>query len=275
MKLKTLSKRAVAAIAGGATALVVAVVALVAVILGAPGDPTLYLEGMELRLVADGKGGTSLQGLLEVSVSNLDYATSAAMTLTYNSEYMQISDYETNEPITAAGGSSASVVTRSFFRVDEALYPDESGESGDPFYPAERIYTVGSYEFSEKTAQVFPNSGRVQLQLSVRNDLTREAGKIHLLTWEDRGEDTYSQYYVDAATEKVTLGVISFRIDMDKYVEMAEKYSGKTETDESTEGEGIIASGDLKALLAMVRTEDGDSLTRQWSWSLKSEAKRS
>lgn len=268
VKLKTLSKRAVAAIAGGATALVVAVVALVAVILGAPGDPTLYLEGMELRLVADGKGGTSLQGLLEVSVSNLDYATSAAMTLTYNSEYMQISDYETNEPITAAGGSSASVVTRSFFRVDEALYPDESGESGDPFYPAERIYTVGSYEFSEKTAQVFPNSGRVQLQLSVRNDLTREAGKIHLLTWEDRGEDTYSQYYVDAATEKVTLGVISFRIDMDKYVEMAEKYSGKTETDESTEGEGIIASGDLKALLAMVRTEDGDSLTRQWSWSL-------
>ena len=140
-----------------ATALAVSLIAAI-VVLAADPDPTVHIEGLDLRMVAeyetdqygryvldgsnqripildsDGVQKQSVQALVSISISNTELCTGVELPLFYNADYLIPSDWETNGKMEVEVPNSVSVndpndpLHHLFFRADEELY-----EGKDPF----------------------------------------------------------------------------------------------------------------------------------------------
>ncbi len=214
--------------------------ALLAVVIVLAEDipPTVHIEGLELRMVAEyetdqygqyvlengkpkpkldsnGNQLQSVQALVSISVSDADLNTGFSLPLHYNTDYLSPSDWKTNGLISELKDSNASAddsLHHSFFRVDEGLYA-----GNDPF-----VWGAGVTDSGEVGGlAVNNNSDILTLHLALQRELTiPQVGenKIAIFKWGGRpgGNDRYVNVPKNTSTkdmDKVAYGTISFRVN--------------------------------------------------------------
>ena len=194
-----------------ATALAVSLIAAI-VVLAADPDPTVHIEGLDLRMVAeyetdqygryvldgsnqripildsDGVQKQSVQALVSISISNTELCTGVELPLFYNADYLIPSDWETNGKMEVEVPNSVSVndpndpLHHLFFRADEELY-----EGKDPF------------DWSGGSSQLLNVKPNITDPDSQKWGMVRGALKLHLTTQrelsdrKDKPEDVTDQ----------------------------------------------------------------------------------
>lgn len=177
-------------------------------------DPTLHLEGMELRNVLNSDGTTSIQALVKVYASQMPTMHSGSMVLEYSSEYWQPSRMSDNTRFSAptAGGT---VLDPSFFETNPDLY--KGTMTTEPFL-------FDSQETPVKT-QIDLQNGVLTLSLNLKSyemmgDVAGD--KIEKYEKADGYGDTTKYMYINAE-EKTLLGTMSFWVDPDHLADMTTK----------------------------------------------------
>lgn len=216
---------------------------LAAIVALATPDPTIHIDGLELRMVADyvtddygqlilnngqpqqktdssGQPVQSIQALVAVSISDMGSykATGIELPLHFNTNYLTPSDWKTNGVIdetklrdaqstgSFSTADASDALHRLFFRVDEDLYDHE-----DPFAWATNLSVT-----SEESIITQTRSDVLFLQLSTKGSsyTLSEKGSIGKVTWQTNAQgDKSNDYYIKVdGSNKTTLGTISFRV---------------------------------------------------------------
>ena len=143
---------------------------LAAVSLADPGKPTLSFEGTRIQVAQDG----SIQLLFDVCIRNVAQTDGTQFTLHYNSNYIEPSDYETNEVLLKVPQGYAP--SDGAFKPASGLYygdADGDGISGDesPFGMTKNLLehavvksagikaysSISMYLFIDRTLEVDPD----------------------------------------------------------------------------------------------------------------------
>lgn len=243
------------ALAGALTMAIVSAGVVVVTDAVANPDPAIHIEGLELKMKTDPGGKQSVQALVEISVTNVTSDTTPGflqgitMTMDYNANYLEPSDWVTNmgygESGVKADGTAyegTQVVTdpidysdplhHLFFHTNEELFEgtyDDNKTPVDPLYFWEESNTAkpsasNRPAVNANTLGVNATEGRLHFDLMIRNVndqlMNRVAnpkdGNVRLTTDANKGNPNY--YYFentdeDAKDNKVILGTLSFRVN--------------------------------------------------------------
>ena len=208
----------------------------VAIVLAEEIQPTVHIEGLELRMVAEyetdkygqyvlengkpkpkldsnGNQLQSVQALVSISVSDASLNTGFSLPLHYNTDYLSPSDWKTNGLISEIKNSDANpddLLHHSFFRVDEGLYAGK-----DPFeWISGREGYVGGLAINN-------SSNILTMHLALQDDLVipqEGENKIAIFSWKGRpgGSDRYVVVPQNTSAkdmDKAVYGTISFRVN--------------------------------------------------------------
>lgn len=173
--------------------------------------PTLSFEGTRIQTAADG----SVQLLFDVCLSGNKlkngtyYAAGTQFTLSFNSDYIAPSDYETNEAIRNFNPSDSA------FKVAEELCYEDSGVKKSPFANPE----------NSKLHLVSRNSVSFYLALE---DIPYDANNGNFTTIE-MGEAGDLRTTFKITGDKLKLGTLSFRVtDVSKVPEIIAEFNGQS-----------------------------------------------
>lgn len=216
-------------------------------------DGELLFEGASLSYVqVDGE--TTVQAIFNVSVDKVVNGTGAYFWLDYNPDYLTPSDINTNVPIDTA--SASSINTDAFFQADGALFKDSAGNSVSPFTT---IAKDGGFYSSVDTS-----ADKHQIHLSLELDQDKDgviattiaagdntSDRVELLEYPTQDEEPgyvlnlwtpLSLPDCDAGEEwdpkptddpnynaKVTLGQISFQVNMERLPEIVKYFGDMTD----------------------------------------------
>lgn len=180
-------------------ALAVGLVAVVGVaLMSATPEPTLHVEGLELKNVLNSDGTTSIQALVNVYASDMPTVFSGSMELKYNMDYWEPSKIVDNSRY----GNVASVSESSFFRTNPELYAGTT----DPFLFVNR----------EIRTEVDLKNGLLVLSFNLKPMALlpdMEGDKIEKLKLDASGSGIYSERPYINAKEKTLLGTLSFWVN--------------------------------------------------------------
>lgn len=209
-------------------------------------DPAIHVEGLELRMKTDpGTGKQSVQALVEISVTNQDFLQGVAMTLEYNKDYLEPSDWVTNVGYGESGvrwdGTTYEgngLVTdpidytdplhHLFFHTDEDLFEGTYSDGITPVDPLNFWNNEGTGTSApspgatpkptakENLLYVDANKQRVHFDLAVRDStdkrMTADSGLVKFAD-SSRGNDYYYFENTSSADNRVILGTLSFRVN--------------------------------------------------------------
>ena len=179
--------------------------------------PTLSFEGARIQVAQDG----SVQLLFDVCLRYAPMTDGVQFMLNYNANYLEPSNYDTNEAIEDLESSDPA------FRMSPGLYRIDTDNDGiadtdsNPFVESDPNYyyvdayygTISMYLYVDRTIDVAKENGSGLTQVRVG-----EASSV-------------SEYYnVFDATDKLVLGTMSFRVvDPDLMPELTKRFDGLTD----------------------------------------------
>lgn len=213
------------------TAVVIGLAAVVgAALTTATPEPTLHLEGVELRNVLNGDGTTSIQALVNVYASDMPTLNAASMILEYNKDYWEPSRISDNSRY----GATTSMTTSDFFMTNPDLY----GGTGEPFMFADPLD-------EDHVTTIDMPSGKLMLALNLKKsgDLPDVAGdKVEILEADPSGSGTgkLKLTYINAQ-EKTFLGTMSFWVNPDHLADMTADAVPPANENSSTHGTLALA----------------------------------
>lgn len=224
---------------------------ITAYIVASSTDPELSIYGVVINTMDDG----SVQLIYDVGVQGHEYASVASMTLQYNDQYMVPSDYETNEPLVTTGSSRD--LEDGFFRQGEDLY-HISGESANP-YQTMISDSYGSLGYSRLDS----SASTIHLSLSFQAESQLAVSGYEFpgaLQPAKVGFSSETTMVVNSASERVSLGTLSFRVDVEHLETVISKFGAIIDTTDPTV--------DSDYLLRVHPTAAGELYAGSEVWSL-------
>lgn len=236
-------------------------------------DPAIRVEGLELKMKTDPDGKQSVQALVEISLTNvfpivtteqdqlrrkvektIDFCRGAVMTLDYNPNYLEPSDWVTNVGYGESGIRADGRVFRDdkaqttpvtdpidysdplhhlFFRTDEDLYSGTYSDNSTPVDPL-AFWTENNADAPSATnvpavrdsgiLTVDGNKNRIHFDLQIRDDteapMSGAGGRVKKTASSNKTDFYYFEFEKTNDTpkeNKLTLGTLSFRVN-DKFV---------------------------------------------------------
>ena len=211
-----------------------------------PELPTLSVVGAQINMMADG----SAQLLFDVGIEHVEKSDGAFFHLTYNGNYMVPSNHDTNKALSTSIDDPADPAEA--FQASPDLYwvdlngngTFDGGEQEDPFM-TEKDYQFAVGESSPNYAgdnniiyDPTKSQGTISLTRWIKRDpALSENEKAHGLTRADiyEAEGTYNVF---DATDRVSLGTLSFRVtDLTKLPEIEKLFGNITEQEDPKSAE--------------------------------------
>lgn len=179
----------------------------------------LKVTGFRLRL---NEADNSIQALVTVSMTNLEWATGASFKLGFDPVYLEPSHYVTN----AAIGTAAE--TQAFFSLNEALYlKNEGGDKFSPFMQKAELdaanlgLSYGGVDITQGTM-----SASFILSRELAKDPTMMPTDLTMLNRVEIKDNTgeYSFYMKSGGANEVKLGELSFCVKREKLDDLIALY---------------------------------------------------